>query len=471
MMSLETPRPRVRALLRVLICLVAGITLGCEKPLQTAIAPPDIFLVSLDTVRRDAVAAYGYPGAPLTLDGFARDALVFDDVYTTTPFTLPAHMTMFTGLHHVEHGVENRKDVLSSEIKTLPENLSSQGYETVGIFTSEWLKAEFGFGRGFESYQAIPHQATYADRSIRRAFEILDNRTDDSRPIFVFLHLYDAHSDFVAQSRSNLPYYSSEQYRTDLPPISKDRFCDDQGNCATRFLLEADKEERLVSPGEIGIIHELYRRGVRELDDNLRALFDGLRQRGLYDDAAIIVTSDHGEEFREHGKFLHSQIYEESVAVPLLVKLPLQKRAGEHIRSLTALMDVYSIALEIADFAGLSELSRGPLDSGRLGVASRQSIVVQDKLWKSLWGLRTGDWLLVRDRQNGHSELYRRSDDPNEAHNIAALYTDDVRQLTNRLEDRVRLLRERGTALREADVESVLTTEEEERLRALGYLD
>lgn len=446
---------------------------GCAQDPAAEYSPPDIFLISLDTVRRDAAVAHGVAEAPLVLDEFARDAIVFDNAYTTTPFTLPAHMSMFTGLHHVEHGVEGRNNTLGPGIATIAEELQENGYATAGIFTTEWLKPDFGFGRGFERYESVPHRATYADRAINRMLEVLDGDAEDERPLFFFLHLYDAHSDFIKQSRTNLPYYSSEDYRDDLLEIQDDRFCDKEGNCATGYLLAADKENRSVPADEIDLLHELYRRGVKQLDHDLNSLFSGLRERGLYDDAMIILTSDHGEEFREHGKFIHSQVYEESVAVPLFVKLPKQERAGEHIDSLVALMDIHSMVLAAATAQPSPEGTRGTTPFPPLGVGTRESIVFQDKLWKPAWGLRTKEWKLVRDRKSGATELFRPATDSGELENLSHVKPEEVQRLTAILEERIRVLRAHAAVLSKIQngSESPLNKEEEERLKALGYMN
>jgi len=471
-MTLRSNGSSGRAATLAVAGLFLAVSSGCGRPPAAEFVPPNIFLVSLDTVRRDAVAAHGAENA-LALAGFARDAVVFDNAYTTIPFTLPAHMSMFTGLHHVEHGVEGRKDVLGPSTGTVAEELRQKGYATAGIYTSDWLKPEFGFDRGFESYETIPHRATYADRAIRRTFEIVDGRADDDRPLFLFLHLYDAHSDFVKQSGTNLPYYSPEAYRQDLAETVEDRFCDREGNCATSYLLAADKERREVSSAETELIHDLYRRGCRHLDHDLEALFAGLRERGLYEGAVIILTSDHGEEFREHGKFIHSQVYEESVAVPLLVKLPKHENAGEHIGSLVTLMDIHTMVLAMAGGDQSPTDPRRKSDTGGFGFDGRDSVLFQDKLWKPAWGLRTGNWKLVRDRQSGMTALFQPSSDSAELHDVSDRHPDVVHRLTVMMDERIKALRQHAAILATTPTTAAnsLNAEEEERLKALGYLD
>jgi len=129
-MTLRSTGSLIQASTLAVAGLLLAVFSGCHRPPAAEFVPPDIFLVSLDTVRRDAVAAHGAENAQLALAGFARDAVVFDNAYTTIPFTLPAHMSMFTGLHHVEHGVEGRDDVLGPGTRTVAEELRHKGYAT-----------------------------------------------------------------------------------------------------------------------------------------------------------------------------------------------------------------------------------------------------------------------------------------------------------------------------------------------------
>jgi arylsulfatase A-like enzyme len=380
---------------------------------------------------------------------------------------------MFTGLHHVEHGVVSKKKSLAPGIKTLTESLKDLEYQSFGLYSSEWLKPEFGFGRGYDLYEMVAHRPTYADRIIRRAFEIIDEKRSTDRPFFLFLHFYDAHSDFVEQARSRLPYFSPSGYRKDLPEDLEDVFCNPNDECATSYLIAADRDRVSVAPDELRIIRDLYDRGVRCLSDDLQSLFSGLKERRIYDQAVILVTSDHGEEFREHGKFIHSQVYEESVAVPLLVKLPGQERAGERVPELMTLMNLHSMVLSMAGGGDPSEIEGTTSVTGGFVVSSRESVVFQDKLRKAAWGLRLGEWKLVRDRQSGATKLFRLPSDPGELSDLSVTQTETVQRLTTIMEGEIRKLRRRASEIvvAGADNKPNINEEEEERLRALGYVE
>lgn len=445
------------------------ILTSCLPTSGTRESRPNVILISLDTLRQDAVTIYSGTSAPMDLGRMSVDSLIFENASTTTPFTLPAHISMLTGLHHVEHGVVSKKNTLSPMAPTLTETLSELGYETYGLYSTEWLKPEFGFGRGFDRYEMVPHQPTYADRIIQRAFEILDERTSARQPFFLFLHFYDAHSDFVSQAKSNLPYFSPPNYQAGLPAVTEDRFCTSDGSCATSFLLDADRDNIEVPLKDIALLEDLYHRGVRCLSDDLRALFSDLEQRGLYDQSLIILTSDHGEEFREHGKFLHSQVYEESVAVPLLVKLPGQHRARERVSGLVTLMEIPSMVLSLTDddASGLAGTS-----ADGFHFEPRETVVYQDKLWKTSWAIRHGQWKLVRDRNARTVELYDLSSDCDETLDLADAHPSVVEQLTATLEREITRLRKRAGEFHHPtdESESLLDENESERLKALGYV-
>lgn len=434
---------------------------GCARPPQPEPPRPHIIFISLDTLRRDAVSVYDADRGVIDLGTFAADALVFERAYVTTPFTLPAHISMFTGLHHVEHGVINKKRTLAPGIGTLTERLSELGYATVGLYSSEWLDPKFGFERGFDHYERVEHRDTYAGRILRRALELIDERSPRDQPLFLFLHFYDVHSDFLRQTGSRLPYFSPAQYRTDMPLDVAKGFCNDRQECATSYLIAADRDGVELSPDELELIRDLYDRCARYLGDVLRSLLDGLRRRGLYDPAMIVVTSDHGEEFREHGRLMHSQVYEESVAVPLLVKLPGQARAGERVEELVTLMDLPTMALSVA---GTRE--------DALALPAREAVLFQDKLAKRIWGMRLDEWKLIRDVHSGEAELFRLSTDPTESVDLDSTDPATLDRLTAILEEKTSALHERAARMEAAreSPESVLDPGEEERLRALGYV-
>ena len=395
---------------------------------------------------------------------------MFTNAYSTIPFTLPAHISLLTGQHHAVHGVINDQSRLSPAIPTLPELLQDSGFSTAGLYTTEWLDAGFGFGRGFGHYEMLPHAPRYADRVTQRALRMIDEDLGERQPFFLFLHLFDAHSDFGNQSGTRLPYYSPSSYREHLPANHQNRFCVSKGSgCSTSFLVAADKQDLPLSAEDTRLLEELYTLGIECLDSDLGDLFAGLRQREIYDDALIIVLSDHGEEFREHGKLIHSQVYDETVAIPLLVKLPGNEGGGSQIDELVTLMSVHGM---IKEATGVSA-STGRTTPAALARHAHREILLQDKLRREVWAVRSGPWKLVERGPGQGEELYHLGQDAAETTNLANSQPDVTQKLSELLST------ERDTLLALRAVQetpglestSILDAEERRRLEALGYVD
>jgi arylsulfatase A-like enzyme len=448
-------------------------------------SPPHVVLISLDTFRADALGARSDGGHSLTpnLDRFARDAVRFDGAVAPMPFTLASHMSMFTGLDPVVHGVSGERSRLDPAVPTLTEAFQAAGYRTVGWMTNEWLNPEFGFGKGFDSYSRLRHELTYAPRVTNHGLASMETAERDGVPLFLFLHYMDGHSDFPIAGNL-LPYYSPEQFRTGpLAGFAPRRFCDAENRCSTAYLEAADREKRPLDAGELALLHGLYEAGLAALDADLGRLFAKLQHSGAYDRSLIVVTSDHGEELREHGKLLHSQVYEESVRVPLLVKLPGSRRGGTRLRDQVEVEDLYPTLLELAGLRVPNDqqgISLAPLVASAGGAArpatdrlGGRAALLQDKLARSRFGLRTPRWKLVYDVVSEHRELYDLAADPGERHDLAAADPERAERMRQRLLRTLRGDRQlaRRLGIRKTETEgSQLTAEERARLKALGYL-
>jgi arylsulfatase A-like enzyme len=473
-------RPCALALAATLATLAAAMVScgGPPPPPRPGSVTPVIF-ISLDTFRADGLGALRRrrPSISPALDALRRDSVLFSSTVVPMAFTLPSHMSMFTGLSPEVHRVAGERARLAEGVPTLPQLFHQAGYHTVGWMTNEWLKADFGFGRGFDSYERIDHDLTYADRVVAHALGTLDEAQKSGRPLFLFLHFMDAHSDFYWSGRNVLPYYSPEEFRAGiLAPDDQRHFCDDKGRCATDFLEAADREHRTVAPEDLALMHRLYEAGLRYLDRDLGNFFAELKKRGLYDRALIVLTSDHGEEIREHGMFLHEQVYAESIDVPLLIKLPGNRLAGATVRDLTTVTDLFPTLAELAGLTpppNLQGRSLVPLIEGteKRGDGPARALVAEDKLVRSRYALRTPSHALVYDLATQATELYDLRHDPDETTDVAASDPKLVDHLRRRLLRALREDRKRADELgSQPDYGSLLTKEERDNLKSLGYL-
>ena len=286
-------------------------------------ARPNVVLVSIDSLRADHVGCYGYARDTTPfLDSLAARGVRFETAVSTTSWTLPAHAAMLTGLQDVTHGVLDNGLALSEGHRTLAEMLRAQGYDTAGFYGGPYLHPIFGFGQGFDVYQSCmdpridlanphpnpnEHATSHADvtgpRTRRAVQEWADARGESDDPYFLFLHLWDVHYDFVA------------------PAEYVDQFIDpDYSGLVDGRLMTNPAIHPGMSAADRAHVLGLYDAEIRFTDDVLKGIWADLEQRGMAENTLVVVTSDHGEEFFEHGQKGHNQtLFDEVVRVPLVV--------------------------------------------------------------------------------------------------------------------------------------------------------
>jgi len=420
--------------------------------------PPQVLLISADTLRHDVVGDGEGDGRPATpaLDRLAADGETFTPHYAGATWTKPSHGVLLTG-HGISvlrlHGFD---DVLPAAVPTLAERFRAAGFRTGGlVHDCVWLDPKYGFGRGFEDYRSVKW---FAGQQVRAAVDWMAARRGE--PFFYFLHLFDVHSDF-----HRLPYEAAGV----TPATVERRFgvpgygC--RGGLCSSAMLGAINEGRLaLEPYDAEILRFLYDRGVERLDAALGALFDDLAAAGLYDDLVIAFTADHGEAFLEHGKLTHTTWHEEVLRVPLIVKWPRGERAGEVRRGAAGAADVAPTLLAAAGlpahgFSGVDLRTRRadrPVFAGTF-----VQIVVQ--------GSMKGAFPLF----DAPPQLFDLAADPGERHDLAAERPEELARLRALLDAQTAAaarLRRQIDAL-EQPGRAAMTEEERARLKALGYVD
>ncbi len=360
-------RPTGRSLPALLCCLAALAGDGCGGPVAAPAPPPaatlppqtgfepvptrGYILISIDALRADHLGLYGYPRptSPF-LDELAARSTVFDHAFAQVPSTLPSHMSMFTGLYPAEHGVFPPSSVLAPEIRTLPEVLLHAGFRTAGHTEGGYVQGGYGFARGFGEWSDTPYDDdTNVERTFGRGVAFLKSVRPGER-FFLFLHSYVVHD----------PYWPPEKYRKMFwpgpPPPGAGEPSGPHFAAVNNGLAEA-------SPEAVAYFKALYDASIRYVDDRLRQLFADLEASGLAADTTVILTADHGEEFLEHGKLVHTQIYPECLHIPLIVVHPAQ-RAGLRIGRLAQTIDFAPTIYDLAGVTpppGLSGASLKPL--------------------------------------------------------------------------------------------------------------
>ena len=341
------------ALAWVLLTAAVCLLFGCagDDPRQVSEPKPEpprgVVLVSIDTLRADHLGAYGYhrDTSPY-LDALAAESVVFEAAIAQAPSTLTSHLAMFTSLFPSQFFPTARGPVpaeghgLSTEIPTFPEILHDAGFRTAGHTEGGYVSSVYGFERGFEEWtDPTSSRSTDIEQTVEKGLDFLTRMA--ARPderFLLFLHTYSVHD----------PYEPPESYRG---LFTREAPTDERASAQT--LLAVNAGRRATSEEEAEYFAARYDEGIRYADSVLARLWNGLEELALGDEVAVVVTSDHGEEFLEHGRYLHTQLYPEQLHVPLFVRVP-----GVEPRRVAMPVRTIDLAPTLLDLLALEPLRR-----------------------------------------------------------------------------------------------------------------
>ncbi len=418
---------------------------------ERAAAAPDrpfnVLLLSIDTLRADHLSCYGYERETSpALDRFAANAYVFEQAYSESSWTLPSHFSMLTGLLPASHGVQAAHLLPSDEVTLLAPLMKAAGYATFAMTGSGWM-SDKRFGPGFDTFR---REKGFAE-SLPRVNEYIDG--DPAAPFFGFLHTFEVHCPYTPAE----PWASLFRH-PDAQPFDTTNRC---GN-PHYTMVELSLGERLH-------IVDMYDGSIRQMDDAFAAFLARLEASGALANTIVIVTSDHGEEFFEHGNVGHgTTLHREVLSIPLIVHVP--GRPGGRIDAPVGLIDIVPTIAELTglELAGaLDGRSLVPLfDGDKTGWPTMRLSELEKKNHVDSW--MGPDRHLIIDRDSQTKSFYRTEGDPNEAHDLFATQRAEARQLVREVNDFHSTLRVRGTPGKIPPRE--VTEKELEELRRLGYV-
>jgi len=399
---------------------------------------PSVILITLDTVRADRMGFLGSKlGLTPQLDALASQSVVFEHAYSQAPITPVSHATILTGTFPQYHGIRNFGDRLPPSVPFLPDILHAQGYHTGAFVGSIILDPKNGFAsgfeRGFDVYNAGFHRQKTGERreaSMQRRGEVtlgyvlewLGQRKGS--PFFLWFHLWDAHD----------PYDPPEPFRSRFPNAP-------------------------------------YNGGIACVDSIVGKLLDYLRNQGLYDNTLIAVAADHGESLGEHGELTHSIfLYDSTIHVPLLLKLPGNRFAGQRVKATASLVDLApSVLEELGQTPPPAMQGRSLLPLiGYPHPENRPSLATGDHSersfgWSALVSLRVGNQLYVRAP---FPELYDLASDPGAKTNLYQTNRSAAVRLAIQLDNFVKRISEGAPQA----LQDGLDEKSREKLSALGYV-
>jgi len=433
---------------------------GCRREKANK-EPVNIILISLDTLRADRLGCYGYHRSTSpVLDNLASRSLVFENFMATSPWTLPSHGSMLTGLYPSRHGMRTYKNRLLSGVKTLTDVLKEHGFSTAAVVNSMYLIPKYGFDKGFDDFIYVKEDFAQREPSEvgQVALRLLGQKRP--RPFFLFLHYYDLHSDYCS-----LGEYEKQFVRP----------YDGIADGTTAQLVNFYAGEVSFDQAAAQHLNDLYDASIRQLDDMLGNLFAYLEKEKLIDETLLIVTSDHGEEFMDHGGVLHGRTqFEELLHIPLIMRgpgIPESKR----LKELASLVDIMPTILSYAGIAGIDSLegiNLCPLWQERdyklprrylFSEASELITPQRDLRYDIVRAVRHPRYKLIHNKLTDEANLYDLHNDPKETTDVAGEHASLAQSMMAQLQSFMETDRTGNEV-------PPLTPEEIQKLKGLGYL-
>lgn len=434
----------------IAICIFA--LFGCSRaksPGSARRGPPNVVVITVDTLRADRLGCYGFAGARTPhIDRLASEGVRVARASVSSPITLPSHTSIFTGLEPPAHGVRNNGTYrVPDQLETLAERFKRSGYRTHAVVSAEVLNHRFNLSQGFDEYDdalwtesrgsGVVYRERPAERTIDRALQVLSAlpafQSQERIPLFLWVHLFDPHWP-----------YSPPQEDAKLAETPYD--------------------------GEIAYVDRQIGRLVKALED-----------AKILDNTIFVLTSDHGESLGEHGEATHAIfIYESTIRVPLIVRYPRELPTGkvyEHpVRSVDLMPTILALAgIETHATQGvdLSSALAGESLAPRLAEYSESQYLQLAFGMAPLHGLRLDDWTYIRAPRK---ELYNRANDPGELRNLLILPANDpgqskaIEARAADLEAKLRTLLEQSKRTGAEAAAAALDPQTKQMLEALGYV-
>ena len=448
---------------------------------------PDVVLIVVDTLRADRLGATrNYVPLTPTLQELAETSVNFTEAYSQETFTKPSVASILTSLCPEVHGVnfgiwtpaqlgksdslnqEVQVDALSPKLPSLPAMMKAAGYTTIAYQTNMQLHTESGFDHGFDQYHYLGDIA--ADAVTPKAVSSLENTRG---PLFLYVHYMDPHLPYNPPKDAITPfgpYPEISHSDTEILKAYRDYYAD---LVAYGFGLKPERDTKPLSQKGRRFVRYMYDGDVRFLDQQIAALIDAVKKRNP--ESLIVLTSDHGEEFWEHGSVGHTKTaYRELAHVPMIFSAQ-----GLNAQKISTPVENIDILPTVASFLGIpppdgcqgtslvSLFSKETKSPSKAIYTSASGMQPWDKIkWQSVYA---DGYRLVKNLSKNTIELFDIENDPREQNSLTKTKPDKINALENALE--TRLAANADHPMRQKTVVKVqLDAEDLEALRSLGYI-
>lgn len=461
---------------------------------------PNVFFVVMDDVRHDHLSCYGYPRKTTpNIDKIAEEGVLFENAFSTSPWSPPSHASMFTGLYPSGHGVLGENLYLGKEIPTIPEIFSSRGYQTLGISRNIFVSPQLGFHCGFDKFvdelpielrlkrfwdwiifgletdtRALMYRWIYHAIIFQEIKKWISLSRKKNKPFFIFINYLDAH----------LPHQPPQPFRERFGKVCNHQIdlkkIEDCFN--KRFGHPYNAKEVRMTKVEWDFVKSRYDAEIAYIDFFLGKVFDHLKKYELFNNTFILVTSDHGENFGDHQLAGHSFcLYDTLLHIPLIINYPKYTSLRKRISSIVSTVDIFPTLKGILNIKRKDDIDGknlipfeerlyhkyilaeyGPpintIKSMRRLCPNSNSAIYN----KSLKCIRSDNFKYII-ASNGKEELYNLEKDPGESKNIINEMRKKAEELSSKLSEELRSppIGRRVVAFDD---------EQKKRLQALGYL-
>ena len=444
--------------------------LVCEPTVQES---PSVIILVVDALRADYLGTYGFRGeiSP-NLDRMAVESVLFENCFSQAPWTKPSIASLFTSLYPLTHGLtdhlgkfwsanspELRTGVLPEQAVTLAEVFRGAGYRTAAFVGNPWIGPEFGFDQGFETY-GTPQKTHILLNKARAWLDALPPGV----PFFLYVHLMGVHSPYQAREKD----YQKLRGSRSLGP---DRRLTEKEYRQIAAHIPSMHWETAGDHQWLNAWKAKYAGGVRKADRDIGALLEHLSRVGVLDRSLIVLTSDHGEEFLEHGFWEHgAELCDHQLHVPLWIRRPDAEGAGRRVSDVVGLVDLMPTLLSLASIPALPSGQGRDFSSSLLGGDSRKSSQLSFSTATTtdpgLHVARDGRYKLVWEGDTDSVRLFDLAVDPDETQDLSAAKPELARELRLQLLAHLQSVSARALSKDTAP----LTKEVRERLKSLGYL-
>jgi arylsulfatase A-like enzyme len=455
----DRARGGVTRLVLAALLLICGCEPTSPSPSEATPLPPNVLLYVVDTLRADGLGSYGNPAVQtLAIDRLAAEGTLFESAYAAVPWTRPSVASILTGVRPGVHGVTNHRARMRKRSLLLSEAFREHGYRTGCIVANPNVGGVFGFNQGYGGDDFIElfvrrrlgaiglsDMIARADEVSDRAIQWIDSA---SRPWFLFILAIDPH----------VPYE---------PPEPFDRYGAEDYAGSVNGRLDSVRDSDLTHSDKVRF-RSLYDGEIALVDYSLSRLLSHLRARDLYDQTAIAFTSDHGEEFWDHGGTGHgAHLYDEVLRIPLIIRDVKTMPAGKRVSTPVESIDIFPTLLDIAGLPIPGDLEGRSLVRS---VDERPVYATLSEHQQRLASVTVGSWKLIRDRRDGREQLYNLENDPGETTDRLAQNREKAGDLSVLLSHRLAEDEARRAEVRsEGDELGEVPEEVRAALEALGY--